>query len=47
VADAAAGPTTVVRVERAGHNDLALLAGPELVAATVELAERARDALDR
>ncbi len=46
VAEAAAGPTTVVRVERADHNDLALLAGPELLTATVDLAERARDALD-
>jgi fermentation-respiration switch protein FrsA (DUF1100 family) len=41
VADAAAGPTRVVRVPGADHNDPVLLAGTELVRATVELADRA------
>jgi uncharacterized protein len=47
VAEAAGGPTTVVSVEGADHNDLALLNGPELIAATVALAERAGGGLDR
>lgn len=41
VAAAAGGPTRVVRIRGAGHNDRALLDGPELVQATVELADRA------
>lgn len=40
VARAAPGPTRVVRVSGAEHNDPALLAGGDLVAAVVELAER-------
>ena len=42
VARAAAGPTTIVRVKGADHNDLALLNGRELIEATVEVAARAR-----
>jgi uncharacterized protein len=41
VADAAAGPTTVVEVEGAEHNDPALLDGELVVAAVVDLARRA------
>ncbi len=40
VADAAAGDTRVVEVEGADHNDAALLDGPELIEAVVDLAER-------
>jgi uncharacterized protein len=40
VAGAAGGPVTVVEVRGAGHNDPALLAGPELIGAVVELAGR-------
>jgi pimeloyl-ACP methyl ester carboxylesterase len=40
VAQAAGGTTTIVEVEGAGHNDLALLDGRELVSAIVSLAER-------
>jgi len=42
VARAAVGPTTVVRVEGADHNDRPLLDGTQLVDAVVELADRAR-----
>lgn len=42
VAAAAAGRTTVVAVENADHNDLALLSGRELIDAVVDLAGRAR-----
>lgn len=38
VAASAAGPVTEVEVEGAGHNDRALLDGPELIAAVVSLA---------
>jgi fermentation-respiration switch protein FrsA (DUF1100 family) len=38
VAEAAPGPTRVVRVEGADHNDLSLLEGPELIGAIVDLA---------
>lgn len=38
VAAAAPGPTRVVRVEGADHNDAALLDGPELIGAIVSLA---------
>jgi fermentation-respiration switch protein FrsA (DUF1100 family) len=40
VAEAAPGPTRVVRIRGADHNDLALLHGTELIAAIVELADR-------
>jgi pimeloyl-ACP methyl ester carboxylesterase len=40
VAEAARGPTRVVEIEGADHNDLALLEGEELIAAIVDLAER-------
>ncbi len=40
VAAAAPGPTRVVRVAGADHNDPALLDGPDLVAAVVALADR-------
>ena len=40
VADAAGGPTTVVEVEGADHNDLALLNGEELIDAVVDLARQ-------
>ena len=40
VARVAAGPTRTVEIEGADHNDRALLDGPELVDAVVELAER-------
>jgi pimeloyl-ACP methyl ester carboxylesterase len=39
VARAAAGPTRLVEVEGAGHNDPALLHGPELVGAVADLAD--------
>lgn len=42
VAGAAGGQVTTVEVAGAGHNDLALLDGPELVGAVVELAGRVR-----
>jgi uncharacterized protein len=41
VAEAAAGPTTVVQI-KGDHNDVALLDGPELIDAVVGLAERIR-----
>jgi len=41
VAEAAPQLRRLVEVERAGHNDLTLLNGPELVAAVVELADEA------
>ncbi len=41
VAAAAAGPTRVVEIEGAHHNDAALLDGPELLVAVVDLANRA------
>jgi fermentation-respiration switch protein FrsA (DUF1100 family) len=47
VAEAAGGPTTSVRVDGADHNDLALLNGPELIDATVALADRAREGPER
>lgn len=40
VAEAAGGATTVIEVEGADHNDLALLNGPELIDAVVDLARR-------
>jgi uncharacterized protein len=40
VAAAAAGPTRVVEIEGAGHNDRVLLDGAALIAAIVDLAER-------
>jgi pimeloyl-ACP methyl ester carboxylesterase len=40
VAEAAGGPTTLVEIEGADHNDLALLNGRELIDAVAELAER-------
>jgi pimeloyl-ACP methyl ester carboxylesterase len=40
VAGAAGGPTRLVEVEDADHNDRALLDGPPLIAALVELADR-------
>lgn len=43
VAAAAAGPTEVVEIEGAGHNDLALLDSAPLIDAVVELAERAEN----
>ncbi|NBE97294.1 alpha/beta hydrolase [Nonomuraea sp. KC401] len=42
VAKAAAGPVTTVEVPGAGHNDLALLAGQDLIDAVVELAGQVR-----
>ena len=47
VAAAAAGPTRVVEIEGADHNDRVLLDGAELIAAIVDLADRcaAQDAL--
>jgi uncharacterized protein len=44
VAAAAAGPTRIVAVEGADHNDSALLEGRALIEATVELADRVRGA---
>ena len=44
VAAAAAGPTRVVVIEGADHNDRALLDGPELIDSIVELADRVRQA---
>ncbi len=38
VAEAAGGPTTIVEVEGAGHNDLALLDGQQLINAILDLA---------
>jgi pimeloyl-ACP methyl ester carboxylesterase len=40
VAEAARGPTTLVAIEGADHNDLALLNGRELIDAVVDLAGR-------
>ncbi|MEQ4719569.1 alpha/beta fold hydrolase [Nonomuraea sp. B19D2] len=40
VAEAAGGPATTVAVAGADHNDLALLTGPDLLAAVVALADR-------
>jgi hypothetical protein len=40
VAEAAAGPTSVVAVEGADHNDAVLLDGPQLIEAVVALADR-------
>jgi uncharacterized protein len=42
VAEAAAGPTTTLEIEGAGHNDLALLNSRELIDAVVGLADRIR-----
>jgi uncharacterized protein len=42
VAAAAAGPTRAVAIMGADHNDPALLDGPQLIAAVVELADRVR-----
>jgi uncharacterized protein len=44
VAAAAAGPTRIVAVEGADHNDRALLEGSELIDAVVDLADRVRGA---
>jgi uncharacterized protein len=44
VAAAAAGETRVVAIEGADHNDRALLDGPQLIDAIVELADRVRQA---
>jgi fermentation-respiration switch protein FrsA (DUF1100 family) len=43
VADAGGGPTAIVEIEGAGHNDLALLNGPEVVHAVIDLADRLRN----
>jgi pimeloyl-ACP methyl ester carboxylesterase len=40
VAAAAAGPTTVVELKGADHNDVALLSATELIDAVVDLATR-------
>ena len=40
VAEAAPGPTRVLGIQGADHNDLALLAGEKLIAAIVELADQ-------
>lgn len=40
VAEVAAGPTRLVAVDGADHNDLALLNGPELIDAIVDLADQ-------
>ena len=40
VAAAARGPTRLVQIEGADHNDRALLDGEQLIAAIVELADR-------
>jgi fermentation-respiration switch protein FrsA (DUF1100 family) len=40
VAKAAGGPTTVIEIDGADHNDMALLSGDELVGAVAGLAER-------
>jgi uncharacterized protein len=40
VACAAGGPTRLVEVRDADHNDRALLDGPALIAAVLELADR-------
>jgi pimeloyl-ACP methyl ester carboxylesterase len=40
VADAASGPTSVVEISGAGHNDIALVASPRLIAAVVELSNQ-------
>jgi fermentation-respiration switch protein FrsA (DUF1100 family) len=42
VAEAAPGPTRIVEVKGADHNDPALLDGQQLIAAVVELADRVR-----
>ena len=42
VAEAAGGPTRVVELAGADHNHPALLDGPEVIRAVVELADRAR-----
>jgi len=42
VAEAAPGPVRTVEVQGADHNDMALLDGPELIGAVVELADRVR-----
>ena len=41
VADAAGGPTDVVAVQGADHNDRVLLDGPAVIDAVVALADRA------
>jgi pimeloyl-ACP methyl ester carboxylesterase len=40
VAAAAAGPTTIVAIAGADHNDLALLSGPEVIDAVLSLSHR-------
>lgn len=40
VADAAAGPTTVVEIPGADHNDVSLFTGPQLITAITDLATR-------
>jgi uncharacterized protein len=40
VAERAAGPVRVIEVERAGHNDVELVSGTQVIDAVVELAER-------
>lgn len=40
VAKVAAGPTTIVEVRGAHHNDLALLSGPQLIDAILQLRDR-------
>jgi uncharacterized protein len=40
VAEAARGPTRVVEIQGADHNDRALLDGEKLIAAIVELADQ-------
>ena len=44
VAEAAAGPVTVVEIDGAGHNDPVFLTGPEVVGAVADLAGRIRRA---
>ncbi|MGN9841115.1 alpha/beta hydrolase [Nonomuraea sp. H19] len=43
VAEAAGGQVTTVELDGAGHNDLSMLAGTELISAVVLLAERVRE----
>jgi fermentation-respiration switch protein FrsA (DUF1100 family) len=43
VAEAAGGPTTIVEIEGADHNDLALLNGRDLIGAIIDLAGGAAD----
>lgn len=40
VAEAAAGPTTIVEIDGADHNDVSLLNGPEVIGAVARLVDR-------